>query len=493
MNIRRHFISACGFGILWFCIYSSYGLTFWYGVTLILEYYECGGTCSHYTIGVMVTIFLSVMMGSMNIGLATPYIETFGIARIACTMIFEIIEQRPYINAIETKKGLTLSKRISKIEFIQVNFCYPTKRIVKVLNNFSLMIHQGECVALVGSAGSGKNTCIQLLQRFYDPTEGSIVINGRYNLRDLNTKWWRSRIAVICEEPILFNGTIYENIRYGHLNATESDIESAAKEANAWAFISQFPKGLNTLIGDNGVNLSVTQKHRISIARAIVRNPEIVILEELTTYFDSVSEKKIQDSIKNVCKYRTVVIAAHRLSTIKKADRVVVINNGNVVEVGKHNDLMKIQGYYYNFILSQIDIELNDINANIEDPIADTMSTYSEIDYDALSNIEDQIRKEKSSADIIQSEKVVSDWFIFKYIYSFNKKEIPYIFGAIIASIILGAAMPTFGLLFGSMLNIISVHNAFEYVRNATNEYCLYYLIFGIIVGLAFFAQVNFY
>lgn len=292
LNIKRGFFSAFGFGLLWFFIYASYALAFWYGVKLILD----GDNV--YTPGTMLTVFFSVMMGSMNIGMASPYIEAFGIAKGASVKVFKVIEQIPTINPLN-KKGIITNEEFKTIEFKDIKFSYPTRKEVQVLNGINLKIRKGETVALVGSSGCGKSTCIQLLQRFYDPDEGEIIFNDD-NLKDLDVEWVRSKIGTVGQEPILFGTTIAENIRYGRENATREEIEDAAKQAYAHAFVKKLPLGYDTLVGERGAQLSGGQKQRIAIARALIRKPEILLLDEATSALDTASEAKVQAVLERV-------------------------------------------------------------------------------------------------------------------------------------------------------------------------------------------------
>lgn len=299
-----------------------------------------------------VKVFFSVMMGSMNIGMASPYIEAFGIAKGACAKIFKIIEQIPIINPL-IPTGKELRESLSHIEFRNVEFQYPTRKDVPILRKLNLTIKRGQTVALVGPSGCGKSTCIQLIQRFYDPDGGNVYFND-VDLKDINVNWLRARIGVVGQEPILFGTTIYENIRYGSEKATREQIELAARAANAHIFISKLPKGYETLVGERGAQLSGGQKQRIAIARALVRDPEILLLDEATSALDNASEAKVQSALEKASEGRTTIIVAHRLSTIRRADRIVVINQGEVAESGTHQELMALKSHYYNLVMTQV-------------------------------------------------------------------------------------------------------------------------------------------
>jgi subfamily B ATP-binding cassette protein MsbA len=230
------------------------------------------------------------------------------------------------------------------IQYQDVTFTYENSDRAS-LSNINLTINHGEVVALVGSSGAGKSTFVDLLPRFYDISSGSIVIDG-IDIREITLSDLRSKMGIVTQETILFNDNIFNNIAYGMPNAILEDVVSAAKAANALEFIEELPEKFNTEIGEKGTRLSGGQRQRLSIARAILKNPEILILDEATSALDTESERKVQLAIDNLVKDRTVVVIAHRLSTIVKADRIIVFENGEIVESGKHQELLDKNGKY---------------------------------------------------------------------------------------------------------------------------------------------------
>lgn len=230
------------------------------------------------------------------------------------------------------------------VVFKSVSFSYPEQNR-PVLSKISLEAKEGQIIALVGLSGAGKSTLINLIPRFYDPTSGDIYIDD-IALKDWDLHALRSQIGMVLQDDILFNGTVLENIRYGSQGATESDVEEAAKKANAWEFISASPQGLRSKVGDKGRRLSGGQKQRISIARAILRNPRILILDEATSALDSKSEKLVQEALIELMKNRTTFVIAHRLSTVMHAHKIIVMDKGGILEVGTHHELLEKEGQY---------------------------------------------------------------------------------------------------------------------------------------------------
>ena len=216
----------------------------------------------------------------------------------------------------------------------------------------SLRIEKGKTVALVGSSGAGKSTLADLIPRFHDVSGGELLIDG-ININDYSLKSVRNQISIVTQEPILFNDTIANNIRLGKQDASEEEIESSAMVANAYDFILKKEKGLETNIGDRGSKLSGGERQRITIARAVVKNPPILILDEATSSLDTESERLVQDAINNMMQNRTSIVIAHRLSTIRHADEIIVLQKGEIVERGNHEELMKKQGYYYRLVQMQ--------------------------------------------------------------------------------------------------------------------------------------------
>ncbi|UPL49981.1 ABC transporter ATP-binding protein [Hymenobacter sublimis] len=242
------------------------------------------------------------------------------------------------------------------IEYRHVAFSYPTRPDLPVLQDISFDIQAGEKIALVGPSGAGKSTIVQLLMQFYELSGGSIVVDGRdigqYDLTEL-----RRHIGIVPQETMLFGGSIRENIAYGKIIATDEEIVLAARKANAWQFISSFPEGLDTLVGERGIKLSGGQRQRIAIARAILKNPAILILDEATSSLDSESEKLVQQAMDELMQDRTSIIIAHRLSTIRKVDKILVIDGGRIVEQGTHDELAHSEnGLYANLLKLQFEL-----------------------------------------------------------------------------------------------------------------------------------------
>lgn len=235
------------------------------------------------------------------------------------------------------------------VEFRNVGFSYPQRKDISVLNGISFTAKANETIALVGSSGSGKSTISSLLLHYYTINSGSILFDG-VDINEIDLEYLRSHMAIVPQEVILFAGTIKENIAFGKTDASEEEIIEAAKKANAWEFISSFPDRLDTQVGDRGIQLSGGQKQRIAIARAIIKNPTILILDEATSALDSESERLVQDALDKLMVGRTSFVIAHRLSTIKNAEKILVIQNGNIVEEGNHDELIRSKGIYSNLV-----------------------------------------------------------------------------------------------------------------------------------------------
>ncbi|CAF4877375.1 unnamed protein product [Rotaria sp. Silwood1] len=261
------------------------------------------------------------------------------------------------------------------IEFDNVNFTYPTRKEASILHNLSLIARAGQTTALVGSSGCGKSTCLSLLLRYYEPSSNGIMINGR-PITDYNVKYLRQKIGVVSQEPIVFGMSIYENIRFGKVNATRAEIEQAAQQANAHHFIMQLPNKYETLVGERGIQLSGGEKQRIALARALVKQPPILLLDEATSALDSVSEKIVQEALDQACKGHTTIVVAHRLSTIQNAHQIYVLDNGTVIEQGTHETLMAKEGGKYQAMVKLQQIE------KIDDEQDDMMSIQKAMEED---------------------------------------------------------------------------------------------------------------
>lgn len=292
-----------------------------------------------------ITLAYNILTPAKAISKATYQVKN-GMA--AAERVFEIIDTPNVIR--DTEKSIEINGFNDKISIKNVTFSYDGER--NVLKNFNLEIPKGKMVALVGQSGSGKSTIANLLMRFYDVEKGEILIDQN-NIKDIQLISSREQLGLVTQDSIMFNGSIADNVRIGKLNATDEEIVAALKIANAFEFVQNLPQGINTNIGDAGGKLSGGQKQRISIARAVLKNPPIMILDEATSALDTESERLVQDALEKMMENRTSVVIAHRLSTIQKANVIVVMHNGEIAEQGTHDELMAKNGTYAKLVSLQ--------------------------------------------------------------------------------------------------------------------------------------------
>ncbi|CAL1280383.1 unnamed protein product [Larinioides sclopetarius] len=296
-------------------------------------------------------VFFALAFSAISVGQWTTYLPDYTKAKLSAGLVFHLLNLVPKIDS--SSEGGMRQDLTGKIDFIDVKFRYPSRRNVQVLQGISLTVNPGQTVALVGSSGCGKSTLIALLERFYDPDGGRILLDG-YDIKTINLKYLRSQMALVSQEPVLFNCSIEENIIYGIKEKVwKSDIEDAARMANIHDFIVNLPMGYDTIVGERGTQLSGGQKQRIAIARALIRQPKILLLDEATSALDTESEKAVQDALDQARQGRTCLVIAHRLSTVQNADCIAVIDNGKIVEKGTHQELVNKKRIYYKLIKKQ--------------------------------------------------------------------------------------------------------------------------------------------
>ncbi len=333
-----------------FCLFGTIVSVVWYGSHLV----QTGeiSIASMFTF-ILLSTFVGAAMGSFPELYATMQ-KAFG----ASERVLEILaEENEPISMND--ENIVINQRIQgNLDFKNVVFSYPSRKEITVLNGVSFEAHKGEKVAIIGPSGAGKSTIAGLILRFYETQSGSLLFDGipstEFSLTDI-----RNQVAIVPQDVLLFGGTIRENIAYGRLNASEEDIQLAARRANAYEFISGFPEGFDTLVGERGVKLSGGQRQRIAIARALLKDPVLLILDEATSSLDSESERLVQEALEELMKNRTSIIIAHRLSTIREADKIIVLEKGKVVESGNHSELMKNEGGLYRY-LSQLQLEIQE-------------------------------------------------------------------------------------------------------------------------------------
>ena len=333
-------------------ILIAYGFGFFAGAKLVENEVKNNNTGDPYSVGDVIIVFFSVINGAFTLGQISPAMQKITKAKQSVYKIFEVIERKPEI-ILDDPSKIKPKNITGEVEFSHVRFNYPSRKDVTVLEDMSCKIEKGTKVAFVGETGCGKSTTIQLIERFYDVLEGEVKIDGK-NIKDYNLKDLRDFIGYVGQEPVLFAMSIKENLLMAKHDATDEEIKAALQQANAYDFVQTLENNIDTYVGVGGGSLSGGQKQRIAIARTILQNPAILLLDESTSALDRKNEREIQATLDKISKNRTTVVIAHRLSTIKNSDKIFVIKDGVVAEEGSHEELLALDKHYANLVKHQL-------------------------------------------------------------------------------------------------------------------------------------------
>ena len=298
--------------------------------------------------GEVVTVLICVAMATTGLAQTAPFLAAVSEGLGAAGEVYAVIDRKSYIDSLDDN-GLKPEHCLGEVKLHNVVFAYPNRPDAPILKGFDLHVPAGKTVALVGHSGCGKSTIVGLIERFYDVDSGVVLIDG-VNVKDLSLSWLRDRVGLVSQTPTLFPFSIFDNIALGQSNITEDQVIAAAKLANAHDFIMSFPDGYKTLVGDQGKQLSGGQRQRIAIARTLVRDPNVLLLDEATSALDHHSERQVQRALNRATVGRTTIVIAHRLSTVRRADSIVVLSKSGIVEVGTHKELKAKRGIYYNML-----------------------------------------------------------------------------------------------------------------------------------------------
>ncbi|KAI6212279.1 hypothetical protein M3Y94_00002200 [Aphelenchoides besseyi] len=490
-GIRKAFFVSLFSGIFQFSMFAGMGIVFWYGTSLVLD-----GTISPATV---FAGFWMIMVGAIKLGMAIPQFRAVLNAQFAAAEIFEVIDRIPDFDctsAVGQKPG----KVDGRLEFQSLRFSYPQRPDVEVLRDVSFRVESGQKLALVGHSGSGKSTIFGLLQRFYELKDGEILLDG-IPINELNVSWLRSQFGVVSQEPSIFSASIATNLRFGKVDATDSEIVAACRLANAHEFISKLPQGYETVVGDGGgIRLSGGQKQRLAIARALIRNPSVLLLDEATSSLDTESERVVQAALDTASANRTTITIAHRLSTIRNSDCIFVFDQGQIVESGTHIELMSREDSHYRQLVLAQEIEKleekdESLSSSTEDLRRGGSSRFSSLTkrraFDSQDLEDEEDVTEPLKKDVEQEKRVASLWEIFR----FARPEWLLVFFGLLCTCARGAAWPTFAIIYGRIfqsLTIATSQNLTESVvakiegENLING--VSFVCLGVVIGIATFA-----
>lgn len=343
--LRRAAVLAVFVPVITLLTFAAAAAVLWYGGAQVIE-----GAMSPGDLFAFV-LFAGILIGPF--GSAARVFAQIKEAQGAMQRVFEILDTRPEID--DRPDAAEMPPIVGRVEASHLGFAYDPRQ--PVLTDVCFDVRPGEVAAIVGPTGSGKTTLVNLLHRFYDPTEGAVRVDG-LDLRAVRLESLYRQVALVPQETVLFGGTILDNIRYGRETATDDEVFAASRAANAHEFISKLPDGYQTVVGEKGVNLSGGQRQRLAIARAVLKNPRILMLDEATSALDSESERLVQEALERLMAGRTTFVVAHRLTTIQRADRILVLNRGRIVEQGNHAALMERRGLYH-YLYTIREAELN--------------------------------------------------------------------------------------------------------------------------------------
>ena len=506
--------------VMMLVMFLNHALAFWQGSIFLVE--------SNLPLSNLLTILIALMMGEFGIGQISPYIQAFTGAISAASKIFDTIDRESPISYAQ-ESGDKLDQVVGHLLLKDIQHIYPSRPGVLALKA-TLDIPAGKSTALVGASGSGKSTIIGLLERFYDPVEGTIFLDG-HDISKLNLRWLRQHMALVSQEPVLFGTTIYQNIRYGLLGTNieeESDerqkerIYEAAAKANAHNFITSLPDGYETRVGERGILLSGGQKQRIAIARAIVSEPKILLLDEATSALDTKSEGIVQAALKAAGKGRTLITVAHRLSTIRDANNIVVMSKGEIVEQGTHLDLLAREGTYCTLVRAQniggakdpdhgVKVETEELeplaigtSSSSNEAVADKEDAYASNLLDDNVQTSSRLAAVSESASItketkednkskIKTDRAGNDfWSPAKLVMSFNTKEWKVLLVGMLFCVICGGAQPAAAILYAKQVSVLSkplTPESVNGVKSSSDFLSAFYVLLAGVLFVAFAAQ----
>ena len=459
-GIKKSFVQGAFMGYIWLVVFIAFAASFYIGANVL-----------NYEAGRLITVFFCILIGSMNLSQAAPNLEAVSIARTAANPVYKIISRPSRIDPAD-HSGRTLRNVKGNFEFHNVSFYYPSRPDIQILRNCSFKCTAGQISAICGPSGMGKSTIVQLMLRYYDPDEGMITLDG-VDIKELDVAWLRSLIAVVEQEPMMLNLTVMENIRFGNEMATDTDVYLAAKKANCYDFIMELPQGFETELTSGGGGLSGGQKQRVAVARALVRNAKILLLDQATSALDTHSEKLVINEINNRNEGTTLIIA-HRLSTIRAAHVIFGIEHGTIVEAGDHFTLIRKQGVYFTLVTLQggdTSLEpkkpkVKKIEAVKEEIDEETGLTRKEskrfresIRSRTVSTVKAQmpivLPKNNEPYDPLGNEEKMVQENIGRRILSYNSEEFCLMFWGAVGAAINGAIMPFFSIIFSSILEVL--------------------------------------
>jgi ATP-binding cassette subfamily B (MDR/TAP) protein 1 len=511
---KLKFVLACMLGGMFLIIYLNYGLAFWMGSRFLVK--------NELSLSAILTILMSIMIGAFSLGNVAPNIQAFTTGISAAAKIYNTIDRVSPMDPT-SDAGIILDHVDGNLELRNIKHIYPSRPEVTVMEDVSLFIPAGKKTALVGASGSGKSTIVGLVERFYDPVKGQVLLDG-HDVSTLNLRWLRQQISLVSQEPTLFGTTIFENIRHGLIGTKYENagmekqselIIEAAKMANAHDFISALPEGYETNVGERGFLLSGGQKQRIAIARAVVSDPKILLLDEATSALDTKSEGVVQAALEVAAAGRTTISIAHRLSTIKDADNIVVMSEGRIIEQGSHDELLLKKGAYFGLVEAQKIAALEELSpekqAEIDAQVDKLVRKKSDHAYEEdpddknIGNKLNRTQSEKSQSSLAlqkrmnAGEQEDSLWTLVKLIVSFNKKEIHFMLVGLIFSIICGGGNPTQAVFFAKEILALSkplvtqsgavIPGAASQIRSQVNFWSLMYLMLAFVQFGAFCTQ----
>eukprot|EP01134_Creolimax_fragrantissima_P007501 CFRG7501T1 len=502
---KRHaWIVGTATGIVYALIPLSFSLGLWYGSRMVYNGELDGGQ--------VVTVFTSVLVGKTALSFLQPGIVLLVTGNAAAGTVFDIIDSEVKIDARSTEGVIPSSECEGHIVFKDVKFSYPSRADTMALKGISYTAKPGQTVALVGGSGSGKSSCVALIQRLYDVQDGKISIDG-HELRDLNVRWLREQIGVVCQEPILFNISIADNISCGRTVSDKDAIIEAAKAANAHDFICELPNGYDTLVGERGGKMSGGQKQRIALARALLGNPKILLLDEATSALDNKSERIVQDALDKAAAGRTTIVVAHRLSTIQNADRIIVMNGGKILEQGTHKDLLhngrenesmytmlwtiQSDSAVQNVVMSKSEQNLvNCLSSNSTSPSCVSINlgspyptTHIPIDIsDTLEDSNGQIGEVKDNLQKNDENYIFQQHKTLYRVILLSKPELLELVLGSIGSVVYGAVYPVMGYVFSLLVSSLTGPGV-DSVRTNGDFYACMFIVLAAVHGLSSFVK----